>query len=91
MPAGGGLRKCKCGQLYLLSEAIYLGVESRPETPHTPFVDAADLADATRSTRKPVELVARCEYWKHLNGPYNEFHRSHCQAENRTAKEKWNA
>ena len=55
MPAGGGLRKCKCGQLYLLSEAIYLGVESRPETPHTPFVDAADLADATRSTRKPVE------------------------------------
>jgi hypothetical protein len=89
MPSGGGLRKCKCGQFYLLREAIKLGFEAGPETPHTEFVDAADLADATRSSSPAVELVARREYWKHLNDPYRELYRAHRQAEDQAAQEKW--
>lgn len=91
MPSGGGLRKCKCGQFYLLREAIKLGFEAGPETPHTQFVDAADLADATQSQSPTVELAARREYWKHLNDPYRERYRAHRQAEDQTAQEKWDA
>lgn len=91
MPSGGGLRKCKCGQFYLLREATSLGFEAGPETPHTQFVDAADLADATQSSRKAVELVARRQYWMHLNDPYREFYRAHRQAEDQAAQEKWDA
>jgi hypothetical protein len=89
MPGGGGLRKCKCGQFYLLREATSLGLEAGPETPHTEFVDATDLADATQSPRKAVELVARRQYWMHLNDPYRELYRAHRQAEDQPAQEKW--
>jgi hypothetical protein len=91
MPGGGGLRKCKCGRFYLLREAIKLGFEAGPETPHTEFVDAADLVEATQSTSLTVELVARREYWKHLNEPYRELYRAHRQAEDQAAQEKWDA
>ncbi len=91
MPGGGGLRKCKCGQFYLLREAIKLGFEAGPETPHTEFVDAADLADATQSISPTVELTARREYWKHLNDPYRELYRAHRQAEDQAAQEKWDS
>jgi tetratricopeptide (TPR) repeat protein len=91
MPGGGGLRKCKCGQFYLLLEAIKLGFEAGPETPHTEFVHAADLSDATQSPRKAVELVARRQYWMHLNEPYRELYRAHRQAEDQAAQEKWDA
>ena len=91
MPSGGGLRKCKCGKFYLLSEATSLGLEAGPETPHTKFVDDADLADATQSPRKAVELVARRQYWMHLNDPYRELYRAHRQAEDQAVQEKWDA
>lgn len=91
MPGGGGLRKCKCSQFYLLREATALNIEAGPETPHTQFVDAADLADATQSPSPTVELAARREYWKHLNDPYREFYRAHRKAEDNAAKEKWDA
>jgi hypothetical protein len=91
MPGGGGLRKCKCGQFYLLREATALGLEAGPETPHTQFVDDADLADATRSSSPTVELVARRQYWMHLNDPYRELYRAHRQAEDQAAQEKWDA
>jgi hypothetical protein len=91
MPSGGGLRKCKCGQFYLLREAIKLGLDAAADTPQTEFVDAADLADATQSQSPTVELVARREYWKHLNDPYRELYRAYRKAEEQAAQEKWDA
>lgn len=91
MPSGGGLRKCKCGQFYLLRETIKLGLDAEADTPQTEFVDAADLADATQSQSPTVELVARREYWKHLNDPYRELYRAHRQSEEKAAQEKWDA
>jgi hypothetical protein len=91
MPGGGGLRKCKCGQFYLLREATALNIEAGPETPHTQFVDAADLADATQSSNKALELVARRQYWMHLNDPYREWYKAHRQAEDQAALQQWDA
>ena len=91
MSSGGGLRKCKCGQFYLLREATALNLEAGTDTPQTEFVDAADLADATRSSSPTVELVARREYWKHLNDPCRELYRAHRKAEDQAAQDRWNA
>lgn len=91
MPGGGGLRKCKCGQFYLLREAVKLGLDAEAGTPQTEFVDAADLADAAQSRSPTVELVARREYWRHLNDPYREHYRAHRKAEDQAAQEKWDA
>ena len=91
MPSGGGLRKCKCGQFYLLRETIKLGLDAEADTPQTEFVDAADLADATQSSSPTVELAARREYWKHLNDGYRELYRAHRQAEDQAAQDKWDA
>ena len=47
MPSGGGLRKCKCGEFYLLADAIAMGLAADSDTPPAQFILAADLADAT--------------------------------------------
>jgi tetratricopeptide (TPR) repeat protein len=72
-----------------MHEATSLGLEAGPETPHTESVDATDLADATQSPRKAVELVARRQYWMHLNDHYRELYRAHRKAEDQVAQEKW--
>jgi hypothetical protein len=43
MPSGGGLRKCKCGEFYLLREAINFGFDAPPDTPPTKHVEANNL------------------------------------------------
>jgi hypothetical protein len=90
-PCGGGLRKCKCGEFYILWETISTGIDAQPNTPRTAWVAAADLAEATQSQNKVVELAARREYWMHLNAPYRELYRAHRHAEEEAAKEKWEA
>ena len=91
MSRGGGLRKCKCGQFYLLSEAAALNVKAGQDTPPTQFVDAADLADAACSPSKAVELVARRQWWMQLNDPYRDLYRAYRQAEDHEAQLKWKA
>ena len=91
MPSGGGLRKCKCGEFYLLADAIALGLDADSDTPSAQFILAADLSDATHSPRKAVELLARRQYWMHLNEPYRKLYRAHRQAEDQATQEKWDA
>ncbi len=43
MPAGGGLRNCKCGHFYLLLRSNLDLIDVEAETPHTEFVDAAGV------------------------------------------------
>jgi hypothetical protein len=91
MSGGGGLRKCKCGEFYLLSDTISLGLDAPPDTPPTEHVKAADLPEATRSNNKAVELVARRLYWLHLNDDYRAVYRSHREAEDKASQTKWAA
>jgi hypothetical protein len=91
MSGGGGLRKCKCGEFYLLQETIKFGFDARPDTPSTEHVKAADLPAATRSPNKAVELVARRLYWLHLNDGYRDLYRAHREAEDKASQAKWAA
>ena len=91
MPSGGGLRKCSCGEFYLLAETISLGLEAAPDTPPAQFVEDADLPGATQSHRKAVELVARREYWRFLNHGYRDLYREHREQEEKASQAKWRA
>lgn len=88
LPGGGGLRKCKCGEFYLLSETISLGFNAEPDTPHTQYIEAEDLAHAVRSINKAVELAARRQYWMFLNHHYRDQYRKHRDAEDNASQEK---
>lgn len=89
MPSGGGLRKCRCGEFYLLAETISLGLEGDPDTPPAQFVEDADLPGATQSQSKPVELVARREHWRFLNHGYRDLYRAHREEEDKASQAKW--
>jgi hypothetical protein len=91
MPGGGGLRKCKCGEFYLLQETIKFGFDAQPDTPPTVHVSAVDLPGATLSPNKAVELVARRMYWMRLNDTYRDCYRAHRKAEDKASQEKWAA
>jgi hypothetical protein len=91
MSGGGGLRRCKCGKFYLLSDTISLGLDAQPDTPSTEHVKAADLPEATRSNNKAVELVARRLYWLNLNDAYRAVYRSHREAADKASQAKWSA
>lgn len=62
MPRGGGLRKCKCGEFYLLQVTTRFGFDAPPDTPPTASVSAFDLSEATLLPKKTIELVARRLY-----------------------------
>jgi hypothetical protein len=91
MPGGGGLRKCKCGQVYLLWETIKLGFDAEPNTPRTQHLEAADLPHAINFPNKAVELAARREYWMYLNHEYRDLYRAHREAEDKASQAKWEA
>ena len=91
MSGDEGLRKCKCGEFYLLQDTIKFGFDAQPDTPPTVRVSAADLPEATLAPNKAIELVARRLYWLHLNDAYRAVYRSHREAEDQAAQEKWDA
>ena len=62
MPSSGGLRKCKCGEFYLLADALAMGLAADSDTPPAQFILAADLADATQSGNKSIELATHSKY-----------------------------
>jgi hypothetical protein len=91
MPGGGGLRKCKCGEIYPLWEALRMGFDAEPDTPRTQHLEAADLPHAVNSSNKAVELAARREYWMYLNHGYRDLYRAHRDAEDKASQAKWEA
>ncbi len=91
MPGGGGLRKCKCGEFYLLQDTIKFGFDAQPDTPPTVRVETVDLPEATLSRNKAIELVARRLYWLHLNDAYRAVYRAHREAEDKASQAKWAA
>ena len=91
MSGDEGLRKCKCGEFYLLQDTIKFGFDAQPDTPPTKHVEAADLPEATLSPNKAIELVARRLYWMHLNDDYRAVYRAHREAEDKASQAKWAA
>ena len=74
----GGLRKCKCGEFYLLKDAIKLELDAKPDTPKSVYVEGTDLSQAIENASNlELELIARRLYWRYLNHPYRDLYRKH--------------
>lgn len=87
-----GLRQCKCGNFYLLSELTSLGQVEESEAPYTERVATADLPKVIAQARTPkIELAARLLHWQALNQPYREGYRAHRDAEEAATQAAWEA
>lgn len=74
----GGLRKCKCGEFYLLKDAIKLELDAKPDTPKSVYVEGTDLSQAIENASNlELELIARRLFWRYLNHPYRDLYRKH--------------
>jgi hypothetical protein len=77
MPDGHGLRKCKCGEYFLLNEMSVLARVEESTLPDTDEVTPSELPEAIAKARnKQVEIAARMDYWQYLNHPYREQYRA---------------
>lgn len=90
MPGGHGLRKCKCGNFFLLAELKKTELVDETDVPYPDSVDPQELPQAIAQARTPfIELAARLDYWQHLNHPYRERYRAHRDAEEAATKAAW--
>ena len=92
MPNDRGLRRCRCGNFFLQRELIVVGHVATTDVPGAPMVDPEELPQAFAQARNPsIELVARLDYWQHLNHPYRERYRAHREVEDAATKAVWEA
>ena len=90
MPNDGGLRKCKCGKYFLLSDCTTTGLDAG-ENPNFPqYVYESELPYAIQTASSgSVELAARRTYWMYLNDSYREKYKSHREAEDAQTELMW--
>jgi hypothetical protein len=92
MPNDNGLRKCKCGNFYIMRELQHIAQVDESELPYTEDVQLDELPQAIAKARTPeIELAARLDYWHHLNHPYREQYRAHRKIEEAATKAAWEA
>lgn len=90
MPNDGGLRKCKCGTYFLLSDCTTTGLDAG-ENPNFPqHVHDSELPNAIQTASSEiVEIAARRSYWMYLNDSYREKYKSHREAEDAQTEFIW--
>jgi len=85
MPNDEGLRRCTCGQFYLLMDmqAIEKGAAADNEDlPFTMTVPDEHLPECfTTTVSAQVEVAARLGYWRYLNHDYRRAYVKHRDAE----------
>ena len=82
MPTDGGLRRCKCGTLYLMKSTFNVGFEEERTAPNPQFVNDSELEGLLKTDLSPeVETVVRRRYWRFLNEPYRDLYRAHREIE----------
>lgn len=90
MPGGHGLRKCRCGNFFMLSELQEIAQVDETEVPYPDRVAPEELPQAIAQARNAdIELAARLDLWHHLNHPYRERYRAHRDAEEAVTKAAW--
>lgn len=98
-PAESGLRRCRCGSLFLLHELTrtekWVG-RSDTSIPHTVPVRGAEALsalpeaqDSTATNAAEIELAARLEYWWHLNSAYRAEFAQRRLIEDSAARKQW--
>lgn len=87
MPNDEGLRRCKCGQLFLQRDMVAVDTADSTDLQYAFHVRGDDLQTAIAdSPTKAIEIAARIEYWRHLNHPYRKKYREHRTLEEAKAK-----
>lgn len=92
MPNDHGLRKCACGNFYLVIETHHQEHTSESDLPFPEKLSAEEIPLAIASARTPeVELAARLDYWQHLNHDYRERYSAHRKLEEQATQAAWEA
>lgn len=92
LPSDNGLRKCKCGNFFMLTELHEITRIDATEAPYPQRLASEELPEAISKARTPIiEQAARQEYWVHLNHPYRESYRTHRDAVEVLTKTAWEA
>lgn len=69
---------CRCGTAFLLMDTISLEIEAGPEIPEAEDVIPTDLPHVIANASSPrLEVMARRNFWRHLNNGYRELHSAH--------------
>ena len=90
MPNDGGLRKCKCGTYFLMSDCTATGLDAGENPNFAQHVYEPDLTIAIQNaSSENVELVARRAYWMYLNDEYREQYKAHREAEEASTELLW--
>ena len=93
MPNDEGLRRCTCGQFYLLMDmqAIEKGAAADNEDlPFTMTVPDEQLPECfTTTVSAQVEVAARLGYWRYLNHGYRRAYVEHRDAEEAATRAAW--
>lgn len=89
-PNDHGLRKCRCGNYFVLSELVPIGISDKTDISPPERVKPDELLVAIEQARSAdIEIAARKDYWQHLNHPYRDRYRTHRNAEDIAAKAAW--
>lgn len=92
MPNDQGLRRCKCGNVFLLPELVQIMQVTETEAPFADRLENEDLPLVIVQARTPaIERAARVRYWQALNHAYRERYRAHRNAEEAATKAVWDA
>ena len=92
MPNDEGLRRCTCGQFFLLKDtkAIEDGVADGEDLPRTMGVQDEQLPGCFNSpVSAEVEVAARLGYWRYLNHDYRSAYVEHRDAEEAATRAAW--
>ena len=93
MPNDEGLRRCTCGQFFLLKDtkAIEEGDDAEGvDMPFTMTVPDEQLPECfSRPVTAEVEVAARLVYWRYLNHDYRSAYVEHRDAEEAATQAAW--
>ncbi len=93
MPNDEGLRRCACGQFFLLGDMKAVEHDSDAEgkdLPITIVVPSEQLPECLSGpVRVEVEVAARLGYWRHLNHDYRSAYVEHRDLEEAATKAAW--
>jgi hypothetical protein len=69
---------CRCGTAFLLMDAVKLDIEAGLEITEAEDVNPKDLQRVISNASSPrLEVMARRNYWRHLNDAYRVEYREH--------------
>ena len=93
MPNDEGLRRCVCGQFFLLKDTKAIEDGDAREAdglPTTPAVPPEQLPECFLSpVSAEVEVAARLGYWRYLNHSYRHAYMKHRDAEEAATRAAW--